>query len=196
MAVETEMATTSASPSPATHSARALSMLDSTLAGSCTCHPARGCSSRYSRRPLASSRWAPLTPKAATLTAVVPTSRPMMTSVIRSVMSQGRYCIRLTKDGIDQLAVSPEARFESIQHCRYGIRKLTRVGCLPSGTGYGVLDRSAQPAQMQNPGADGGGAACGHPARRPLRAERRQRTHGQLGEAVRCDPSQLIAGSR
>ena len=52
--------------------------------------------------------------KAATLTAVVPTSRPMMTSVVRFVISLGRYCIRLTQDGVDELFVAPETGLENV----------------------------------------------------------------------------------
>ena len=87
----------------------------------------------------------------------------MMTSVVRLVMSLGRYCIRLTQDGIDQLFVAPETGLENVQDCRYGVWQLTGIGCFLSGASSWVLDRSAQPAQMQYPGGECGSATGGDP---------------------------------
>ena len=114
MAVEIEMATILASSSPATHSARALSMPASTLAGSCTCQPACGCSSRYSRSAVGMSAGAPLTPKAATLTAVVPTSTPIMTSVVPLFMSLGLDGGGLMENSVDEVLVPAEPGLENV----------------------------------------------------------------------------------
>ena len=87
-----------------------------------------------------------------------------MTSVVRSVMSLGLDGIGLTKDSIDEVLSPAEPRFENVQDCRYGLWQLTGIGCLLGRASSWVLDRSAQPAQMQDPGGDGRGAADGHPS--------------------------------
>jgi sporulation-control protein spo0M len=63
---------------------------------------------------LGSSAGAPLTEKAATFTAVVPTSTPMMTSVIRVFMSLGLDGAGLTNNSVDKFLVAAEPGFENL----------------------------------------------------------------------------------
>jgi hypothetical protein len=113
---------------------------------------------------LGSSAGAPLTAKAATFTAVVPTSTPMMTSVVRVFMSLGLDGAGLPNNGLDEVPIAAEPRLQSVQDRRYGLSQLTGIGCLLSGSSSWVLDRSAQPAQMQDPGGNGGGTPYWQPA--------------------------------
>src|SRR5688572_27146612 len=107
----------------------------STLGGSCTCQPGRGCSIRYSCRAVASSPRVPPTPKAATFTALVPTSRPMMTSAELSFTSRRLDGISLAKDGVNEILVAAEPWHQDVQNRRDGFRHVTRVRCLLGGRG-------------------------------------------------------------
>src|SRR6185436_18742830 len=100
-------------------------MAESTIVGSCTCQPGWGCSSGYSRSALGSSVGALLTAKAATFTAVVPTSTPMMTSVVRVFISLGLDGAGLTNNSVDEIPVAAKPRFENVQDRRYGLSQLT-----------------------------------------------------------------------
>ena len=60
------------------------------------------------------SAGAPLTPKAATLTAVVPTSTPIMTSVVPLFMSLGLDGGGLMENSVDEVLVPAEPGFENV----------------------------------------------------------------------------------
>jgi hypothetical protein len=79
-------------------------------------------------------------------------------------MSLGLDGAGLTNNGVDEVPIAAEPRFKNVQDRRYGLSQLTGIGCLLSGSSSWVFDWSAQPAQMQHPGGDGGGTPDWHPA--------------------------------
>lgn len=78
------------------------------------------CSSGYSASALASKPGAPPTPKAATLTAVVPTSRPMMMSAVLALISLRLDGVGLSEDGVNEIVVAAEPWLQGVQDRRDG----------------------------------------------------------------------------
>ena len=153
----------------------------STVAGSCTCQPGWGCSSGYSRSALGSSTPGAVDAKGGHLHCGR-TDIDADDDVSRTVVHvTGTELRRLDEERRRRSRCRRRAQAPGRPRPPVRLRKLTRIGCLLGGRGSWVLDRGAQPAQMQDPGGEGGGAADGDPSGRSLGAERRQRAYRELG---------------